>query len=87
MLTEQEAEALFREWLVKNGLSTCPGCGREIDRGDVAWNNPCTEAGTDYTTVHIECQGCQTEIADFNSWFPEADTFETLVEYVLEDGP
>lgn len=86
-MTEAEAERALSDLLVAAGYSPCSKCGRQIDRGDVAWNNPSTEAGTDYTVVEIQCQGCNSEIVRFTSWWPGADNFEDLVENVFQDMP
>lgn len=65
----------------------CPVCNRALDRGDVAWNCASTEAGTDYSWAHIQCQSCDTEVAEWISWWPcdGGDTFEDFVEHILPD--
>lgn len=84
-MTDSEAEKRFQALLEIRGKSNCPTCGRAIDRGDLAWNGGCTEAGTDFTWVEIQCQGCDTEIAGFLNWYPCCETSVELVECVLED--
>jgi hypothetical protein len=79
MTTDEKLTAI----LAKHGKSNCPKCGRLLDRGDVAWNNADTEAGTPFTWVEIQCQQCDTEIAHFSSWWPGADDLDELVENVL----
>jgi hypothetical protein len=80
-----EADKTLSRKLDEMGKTKCPNCGRILDRGDVAWNSASTEAGTDYSRAHIQCQACETEIADWWSWYPCADTFEEFVENVLPD--
>jgi len=75
---------VFEDYLKVHNAIHCK-CGRKIDRGDVRWNNPYTEAGTPFTVVDIVCQKCDTEIAHFSSWYPGADNFEDLIEFVFKD--
>lgn len=84
-MTEDEADAAFSAFMQKVGMSICPTCSRVLDRGDVAWNNPCTDVGTDYTAATITCQACGTGIADWDSWWPGADDWPEFVERVLPD--
>ena len=84
-MTEQEADIEFQRHLKLHNAEKCPGCQKPIDRGDVAWNNGSTEAGTGYTMVEIQCLNCSREIAHFNSWHWGADSFEDLVENVIDD--
>jgi hypothetical protein len=77
------ADEQLKKILIEKGLENCRSCSREIDRGDIAWNSPSTEEGTDYTVVQITCQQCGTEIAHVTSWYPSADSFEELVESIL----
>lgn len=58
-------------------------CGHEIGFGDIAWNNGCTEYGTGYSSVEIQCVGCDREIAHIDSWYPEIEDKEDLL-HVLE---
>jgi len=76
---------VLRELLKERGVSPCAVCGRELDMGDVAWNNAATEAGTGFTIVEIICQGCDTEAAKINSWYPGIDTFDELVYVIKTD--
>ena len=69
----------LKEILVKNNMDICPCCGRQLDRGDVAWNTACTEAGTDYSVVSIICQACDDEMLNAHTWYC-IDNFEDLVE-------
>lgn len=85
-MTEQEAEQRLKELLTKRGVSRCRGCARELDRGDVAWNNSGTFAGTPFTYVYVQCEGCGREAATIFSWWPGTDGFAELVEQVLDDG-
>lgn len=83
--TEQlQADTIFHDFLVDMKLTPCK-CGREIDRADVAWNNAETEAGTPHSSVTIQCVSCQEGIAWWHSWWPEIESFEELVERVLDD--
>lgn len=84
-MTEQEAEKELSLLLKEKNCNICPMCRKIIDRGDIAWNNPSTEAGTDYTIVEIICSCCDTEIARISSWYPGADSFAELVEEVLSE--
>lgn len=69
--------------LEEKGLDRCK-CGRIIDRGDVAWNEAATEAGTDYTTVIIQCQACDEELLYVHSWWPWVDGFDEVID-IIED--
>lgn len=80
-----DADKEFKRIMSEHGKDKCPNCGKEIDRGDVAWNNRSTDAGTDYATGEIQCSACDTEIANGSSWYPGADDFEEFVENLLED--
>jgi len=84
-MTEKEAEKYFREILLEHSMSNCPICGKVIDRGDVAWNNASTEAGTPCCSVEIQCLGCDTEIAHIESWWPGIDDFEDVIEVLSRD--
>ena len=79
-----EQQKQLREILQCHDALNCPDCGREIDRGDIAWNSPSTEAGTPMSFVEIICQGCQTGIAHVWSWWPGIDDFSDVLK-VLED--
>jgi hypothetical protein len=82
-MTEAEADAEFHQTLVAHSKTHCPTCGKAIDRGDVAWNNGETEAGTPYSSAIIQCQACDTEIARWSGW-TEADNWIEFVEKMLD---
>lgn len=82
---EKETDKKFASIMKSHGKGKCPSCKKIIDRGDVSWNNPSTEAGTPMTVVEIQCQKCYTEIAHGTSWHPGAEDFEEFVDEVLED--
>ena len=82
MTTTDERLAVI---LAEHGKTNCPSCGKIIDRGDVAWNNGATEAGTPDTHVTIQCQRCDSGIAAFWSWWPGADDLDDLIENVMKD--
>jgi hypothetical protein len=81
-MTEDERLA---EILSEHGATNCPKCLRIIDRGDLAWNAGDTEAGTPYSTVHIICQRCDTEMAQVFSWYPGMDDFDDVLRVLEED--
>lgn len=81
---DDDVDARFAAVLAEHGSTVCYSCGRAIDRGDVAWNNASTEAGTGYCTVEIICQGCEASIAHVTSWYLGIDDFGDVV-FVLED--
>lgn len=83
--TDEEADAELRYILASHHAAKCPSCDREIDRGDVSWNSPSTEAGTSYCVLQITCQNCGTEILHQQSWYPGIDGFNEFV-YVLGDN-
>jgi hypothetical protein len=82
-----KGDELLEQALAAHGKSNCPSCSRKIDRGDVAWNDGDTEAGTPYTHVEIQCQQCETEIVNFCSWWPGGSQydFDDTMEHVLKD--
>lgn len=84
-MADEPADEALAHVLRERGKSNCPGCGRAIDRGDVSWNNASTSEGTPYTAALIQCQGCDAEIAHWDSWCPGADDFDEFVENVLPD--
>jgi hypothetical protein len=82
-MTDSELDAAFAAELDKRGKRICPVCAKVIDRGDVAWNQGSTEAGTDYSVVEIQCEGCQTEIGHFATWYDVSD-FDDVIR-VMDD--
>jgi len=81
MIEQCNIDIRFSNLLIKINKNKCPNCGKEIDRGDVAWNCACTEAGTECSILSIICQKCSTEIIYEDSWNPGIENFE---EFVLE---
>lgn len=79
------ADQRFAEFMADRGQACCPTCGRVLDRGDVSWNNANTGEGTPFTYSQIVCQGCDTEIAHWSSWYPGADDWDDFVDHVLPD--
>jgi hypothetical protein len=69
-MTDEEAFAAFRADLVALGAGTCSHCGRQLDHGDVAWNNADTGGGTPHSVYTITCLGCGTEADAGMSWWP-----------------
>src|SRR5690349_17570176 len=65
-----DPDAVLAAKLESMGKSACPSCGRRLDRGDVAWNEASTSEGTPITWAHIQCQACDTEVAEWWSWWP-----------------
>lgn len=65
---KEQADEDLENILKKHGKEFCPKCNRKIDRGDVAWNEGSTEAGTPYSVLEIACLQCGTEIAHKYSW-------------------
>ena len=84
---EAAADAEFAAFMLARGHAACRGCGRVFDRGDVSWNSPCTEAGTDYTAAQIICEACGREAEHWQSWYPGADSWPEFVANVLGDMP
>ena len=64
----EESNNELKRILRKHGKEKCPKCQHEIGWGDIAWNNGSTEAGTECSTVEIQCEGCFEEIAHVTSW-------------------
>lgn len=83
--TDEEADAEFARVLAEHDASLCPSCGRQLDRGDVAWNNSGTEAGTPYSVLEIICQNCAREIVCIHSWYPEIEDFNEFVDVLERD--
>lgn len=82
--TDEEADAELHSILLEHHADRCNNCGREIDRGDVAWNGGSTEAGTPWSVLQITCQNCDTQIIHIDSWYPGIDSFSEFVD-VLRD--
>ena len=76
----EKLKALLKE----RGYGFCTVCKRELDQGDLAWNNGNTESGTPYSIVVCNCQACDTEIFLCRSWYPEIDDLKDVC-YVLEN--
>lgn len=74
----------LKQILADHNATACPECGQEIGWGDIAWNNGSTEYGTGYSTVEIQCNTCQHEIAHIDSWYPEISSNDELL-YVLHN--
>lgn len=72
----------LKELLKEKGYAVCPSCGRELDQGDIAWNNGSAEYGTGCSMVVCNCQACDEGIFRVNSWYPEIDDLEDVC-YVL----
>lgn len=75
----------LREILDAHGSSLCKECGRDLDRGDVAWNSASTEYGTPYSVIEIICQACDTEALHLESWYPGIDDFEEALRVLEKD--
>lgn len=60
-------------------------CGHKVGWGDIAWNNACTEAGTGYSIVEIQCLSCQKEIAHIDSWRSPIEDKDDLLCVMEED--
>ena len=72
----------LKKLLKEKGYAICPSCGRELDRGDIAWNNGSTEYGTGYSSIECICQACDVSIFSVVSWYPNIDDLKDVV-YVL----
>lgn len=81
--TKKEIQRL-KNILESKKASVCE-CGRQIDFGDIAWNNGSTEYGTGYSVVEIECQECDEEIKIIHSWYPEISSTKELLDVIDED--
>ena len=79
----KEEEQRLKEILKSKGSSICQ-CGREIDFGDIAWNEACTESGTPLCCIEIECQACDEAIKLIHSWYP-AETIGELIDVINDD--
>ena len=62
-------------------------CGKAVDMADIAWNNACTEAGTDCSSVTVQCAACYADIVHFNSWYPSIDDHVDLCVVIEHDCP
>lgn len=76
----QQLKAILR----KHKAERCK-CGHRIGFGDIAWNNGCTEYGTSYCTVEIQCVKCDREIAHIDSWYPGIEVQEELLDVLARD--
>lgn len=76
---DQELGRILREW----DIARCRACGRLMDRGDLAWNNGQTEAGTEFSVVYVTCQACGTEMLQYKTWYTPIDDVGELV-WVLD---
>ncbi len=74
----------LKQILKQNGFNRCPSCRRELDQGDMAWNNASTESGTGYCSVVCQCQQCDYGIFEVRSWYPEITDLEDIC-IVLQD--
>lgn len=74
----------LRNILQEHDADVCE-CGHYIGFGDIAWNNGCTEYGTGYSTVEIQCVGCDREIAHIDSWYPSIDDRDDLLGVLERD--
>ncbi len=83
-MTDRELDGKLAAILSAHNAAVCPGCGPHLDRGDLAWNNGCTEYGTPNAMLEVICQQCDTEIVCLTLWYPHIDDLEEAIE-VLED--
>lgn len=83
--TKQEIkeDKRFAAILKEHRATNCPNCAKKIDRNDISWNNPSTEAGTPFCVIDIICIECKKSIAHVNSWYPSIEDFDEVL-YVLE---
>ena len=68
MSEESSLDKRLQAVLAAHYASICQSCGRKLDRGDLAWQNGMTEYGTDFSSVYIICQACDTEAIRVGSW-------------------
>ena len=73
-------EDVYIKCLERKGIRNCKNCGKEIDEGDIFWNNSSTRAGTPYCMLEIICQKCDTEIVYLNCWHPEIDDLDEFFD-------
>lgn len=85
MTNEADQDGRLRAILARHNASACTNCGRIIDRGDIAWNASSTMAGTPTSFVEIQCQACDTEIAQVFSWWPSVQSFREAVNILAQD--
>lgn len=64
--------------LKENGYQFCKSCGRELDQGDLAWNEASTEAGTPHAVVVCQCQNCLAGVFEVRSWWPSMETLKDV---------
>ena len=83
--SDEQADAEFQRVLAAHDATNCPHCSKPIDRGDVAWNDASTDAGTGYSVLTVQCQRCFHEIAYFRSWHGSIHDFNEFVHVLGED--
>ena len=80
------ADERLADVLKAKGYAICKSCGRNIDRGDIAWNNGSTEVGTPCTFVEIICARCDNQVARIHSWYPGIEDMDELTYVIENDG-
>lgn len=83
-ITAALEDLCLRLILEKHGIAVCKVCDTKADRGSCSWNNKSTEAGTPYSTIHVECQFCFEELAHCQTWAPVESFAEFLIELESE---
>ncbi len=78
-MTEEELDRRLARILADHDVTTCPTCGRTLDRGDLAWNEGATDSGTPYGFCEILCLACGDEIAVIG-WWGGCDSFEEVLD-------
>lgn len=71
--------------LAEKGYEKCPECGRELDIGDLAWNEASTSEGTPMSMVVCQCQACNSNIFIIHSWTSSIDTVDELWDVLDSD--
>jgi len=82
-------DSIYVECLERKGIRYCKTCGKEIDEGDISWNNGSTGYGTPCSMLEIICQRCDTELVHIDSWYPEIedlDEFFNELDKEMEDS-
>lgn len=80
------SDTYLTETLARYGLAECKSCGRVFDRGDVAWSNGQTEAGTPHATLEIICTACSTEALCIWAW-AEIESLDDFVDVLDTELP